>query len=63
MPKQPDPRRAREGVNWVIQWCGPTLAKAIEPGGGHEWRFEGMPYPYDAATAFAAARLRGDALP
>ena len=56
-------RRAREQRNWRVLWCGPTLAVAVEPGGDHEWRFEGGPYPFDAAINFAAARLRADPLP
>lgn len=63
MPKAPNQRLARERVNWVVQWCGPTMAKAVEPGGDKEVVFTGVPHPFDAAIAYAAAQLRGDALP
>lgn len=62
----PRPRRPRVVAhlpspdNWAVQWCGPTMAKVVEPGGDKEWVFSGQPYPYDAAIEFAAARLRGD---
>lgn len=56
-------REARERRNWRVYPCGPTKAIAIEPGGEHEWVFEGMTHPFDAAIGFAAARLRGDPLP
>jgi len=63
MPDTVSSRSAREARNWRVHGCGPTLAIVVEPGGDHEWRFEGMEHPYDAAIAFAAARLRGDRLP
>ena len=56
-------RRAREAVNWQVQWCGETMAKAVEPGGDVEVVFQGMVHPYDAALDYAAARLRGEPLP
>jgi hypothetical protein len=53
----------RRLLNWRVEYCGPTKALAIEPGREHEWVFEGGPTPFDAALAFAAARLRDDPLP
>jgi hypothetical protein len=53
----------RRSRNWQVRWCGPTKALAIEPGRDFEWVFEGGLTPFDAALAFAAAKLRGDPIP
>ncbi|AGT12808.1 hypothetical protein PHELEMICH_70 [Mycobacterium phage Phelemich] len=53
-------RVAREAVNWVVQSCGPTMAKAIAPGGDTEWVFDGRADPLGDAIEFAAAKLRGE---
>lgn len=54
------PTNTREKRNWRVYACGPTKALAVEPGGDHEWVFEGGVGPFDAALSFAAAKLRGE---
>mgnify|MGYP001311846355 CR=1 FL=1 len=56
-------KRRREAANWRVYAAGPTKAIAVEPGGDHDWLFEGCADPFEAAVAFAAARLRGDPIP
>ncbi|AYB70613.1 hypothetical protein SEA_SERENDIPITOUS_72 [Mycobacterium phage Serendipitous] len=60
MARSKNPRAARERVNWRVYAAGPTKALAVEPGGDHEWVFEGSATTLDDAIAFAAAKLRGD---
>ncbi|AKF14642.1 hypothetical protein AVJ28_gp73 [Mycobacterium phage Baee] len=60
MGKVKNPRRARETVNWRVYAAGPTKALAVEPGGDHEWVFEGSESTLDDAIEFAASRLRDE---
>lgn len=54
------PTNTREKRNWRVYACGPTKALAVEPGGEHEWVFEGSPTTMADAIEFAAAKLRGE---